>query len=118
MCVFHNQIIAAHITLKISLLRSQENIQNMLTTLYVMKNVLSHCNAIVPHITLTMGLFRSQRACVLIRSNWISVIIAANIIKQCVCSVLKNFFSYISIEIYAQLSCEIEFITHTLIAMQ
>ena len=46
-------------------LRSQENIHNMPTTLYVMKNALNHFNTIVPLITLIM-LFRSQRTCVLI----------------------------------------------------
>ena len=61
----HNQTIAAHITLTIRLLRSQENIKNMLTTLYVMINVSNHCNTVVAQITLTMCLFRSQRTYVL-----------------------------------------------------
>ena len=80
--VFHNQTIVAHIALKISLLRSQKKIQNMLTTLYVMQNVLNHCNAIVPHITPTMVFVSfSKSLCInmppffLIRSNWITVII-------------------------------------------
>ena len=35
-------------------LRSQENVHNLPTTLYVMKNALTHLNTIVPLITLIM----------------------------------------------------------------
>ena len=63
----YSHSITLHIKIIMCFLRSQENIQNMPTTLYVMINVLNHCNTTVPHITrLIMCSFRSQRTYVLI----------------------------------------------------